>query len=85
MSQASFAKRQREKERREKAEAKAVRRAERAATSSTEERPPPLPAADEDALLTQLAALHARFDEGDMDFEDFAAAKQQITERLQVD
>ena len=84
MSQASFAKRQREKERREKAEAKAVRRAERQATPA-EERPPPLPAADEDALLTQLAALHARFDEGDMDFEDFAAAKQQITERLQVD
>lgn len=84
MSQASFAKRQREKERREKAEAKAVRRAERKDTSSTDERPPPLPAADEGALLAELAALHARFDEGEMDFEDFAAAKEQITQRLQV-
>lgn len=85
MSQASFAKRQREKARREKAAMKAERRQERAAASTPDEDAPPRPPVDEDALLAELAALHARFDDGDIEFEDFAAAKQDITEKLQVD
>lgn len=79
MSQASFAKRQREKERKEKAEAKAARRAERQA--STDE-VAPAPPVDESALLAELAELHRRFDEGDIVFDDFAVAKERITQRL---
>ena len=83
MSQASFAKRQREKERKEKAAAKAARRAERQA-STDDEAAAPSPPVDEGALIAQLAALHAKFEDGDIDFEDFTAAKDEITQRLQV-
>ncbi len=82
MSQASFAKRQREKARKEKAAAKVERRAERQA--SADEAVPPAPQGDENALLADLADLHARFADGDMDFDDFSAAKEEITRRLQV-
>lgn len=82
MSQASFAKRQREKERKEKAAIKAARKAERHAAAEEEAAVPP-PAVDQDALLAQLAALHARFEDGAIDFDDFTAAKAEITERLQ--
>lgn len=83
MSQASFAKRQREKERKEKAAAKAARRAERQAAS--DEPAPAPPPGDQDALLAALADLHARFDDGDIDFDDFTAAKAEITARLHVE
>jgi hypothetical protein len=84
VSQASFAKRQREKDRKEKAAAKAERRAERQANADSGEgsTQPPV---DEAALLTELASLHDRFERGDIDFEDFSAAKDEITQRLQVD
>jgi hypothetical protein len=80
MSQASFAKREREKARQEKAAAKAAKRAERSQAPVDE--PAPGPPVDEDALLAELAALHARFDDGDIEFEDFVVAKEAITRRL---
>lgn len=82
MSQASFAKRQREKERRERAAAKAERRAERAAAAAERPEAETLPPATEEALLAALADLHARFEAGDIEFEEFAEAKEQITEKL---
>lgn len=87
MSPTSIGKRQREKARQEKAAAKAARRAERAASADeapdadAEARPP----VDEGALLAELADLHRRFDDGDIDFDDFTAAKDEITRKLQVD
>ncbi|HEU5148898.1 MAG TPA: hypothetical protein VFU19_00285 [Iamia sp.] len=81
MSAASFAKRQREKAKKEKAEEKAQRRLERAAAEPEVEVRPPV---DEGALLEELAALHARFEDGGLDYEDFAAAKEDITRRLHV-
>lgn len=83
MSQASFAKRQREKARKEKAAMKAARRAERA--DAVPEEPDLPPAEDEDTVLADLAQLHERFDAGDIDFEDFAKAKDEITQRLRVE
>ncbi len=82
MSQATFAKRQREKERRERAAAKAERRAERQAAAAEQTEAPSLPPAAEEALLAALADLHARFEAGDMEFEEFAEAKERITDQL---
>jgi hypothetical protein len=36
-------------------------------------------------LLAELAALHTRFEDGDLDYDDFAAAKDGVTRRLQVE
>jgi len=84
MSPVSAGKRQREKARREKAEAKASRRLERSA-ATPEPEPDPLPPVDEEALLTELAELHTRFEAGDLDYDDFAAAKDDLTQRLRVE
>lgn len=84
MSQASFAKRQREKARSEKAAEKAAKKAERRANAEAEaEEAEPTPPVDEQKLISQLAALHASFDDGKIDFEAFTEAKEEITEKLQ--
>ncbi len=80
MNQARFQKQQREKARRERAAAKWARREERNATSPSE----PEPSRDQATVLAELAALHERFDAGLIAFEDFEAAKQQLTEQLDV-
>jgi type II secretory pathway pseudopilin PulG len=85
MSQASFAKRQREKARQEKNAAKAARRAERQAATDEDPDAPTPPPADQGALLAALADLHARFEDGDIDFDDFTDAKAEITQHLQVE
>jgi len=36
-------------------------------------------------LLAELAALHTRFEDGDLDYDGFAAAKDGVTRRLQVE
>ena len=82
MSQARFQKQQREKARREKAAAKFAKKAER-----REEESPPTPSlsdADQAAVLAELAALHARFDAGEIEFDDFTEAKDDLTRRLDV-
>jgi hypothetical protein len=84
VSRASAAKRQREKDRKERAEVKAARRAERGATPPSP-RPDRLAPADQTALLAELADLHTRFEDGDVGYDDFTAAKDDITRRLQVD
>lgn len=83
MSHTSFAKRQREKDRKEKADAKAAKKAERRA--ATDDAPDTAPADDQEALLAALADLHARFADDQIDFEDFTAAKADITRRLHVE
>jgi hypothetical protein len=83
MSQASFAKRQREKERREKAAIKAARKAERR-EESDETTAETLAPGQEEALLAALAALHAKFDNDEIEYEEFEEAKQQLTSQLQI-
>jgi hypothetical protein len=81
VSQADFAKRQRERARREKNAAKSAKKEERRSSrdaASTEEGV----VVDEGAILAELAALHARFDAEEIDFETFAAAKEELTARL---
>jgi hypothetical protein len=83
MSQASFQKQQREKARRDRAAAKSARREERRSEARQETRPPS-PSCDEAAVLGELAALHARFDDGSIAFEEFEMAKEQLTARLSI-
>ena len=82
MSQARFQKMQREKDRRERNQAKQARKEER-------KNAPPEPGLETDAdeqakLLAQLAALHERFEAGGLDFDEFTEAKAQLMERLDV-
>jgi hypothetical protein len=81
VSQARFQKQQREKARRERAAAKSARRVERANADAPE---PAQPAREQADVLAELATLHARFDAGEMSFEDFEVAKQQVTDQLDV-
>jgi hypothetical protein len=82
VSQARFQKQQREKARREKAAAKWARRQARA--DEREQVPPSPPAFDESEVLSELAALHARFEAGEIPFEDFVTAKEELTQRLSI-
>ena len=81
MSQARFQKQQREKARRERAAAKWAKRAER---NGAEAPAPAGPSRDQATVLDELAALHASFDAGEVEFEEFETAKQRLVEDLDV-
>jgi hypothetical protein len=83
MNQARFQKQQREKARREKAAAKSARKEER--RSSPDDTQPSSPPTDQAQVLADLAELHERFEAGSISFDDFLAAKDELTQRLQVD
>ena len=82
MSRTSFGKIQREKERRERAAAKAERRAQR--TAEPDEPTTSAPAEDEAALLAELADLHERYADGAIDLDTFTAGRDDLTRRLTV-
>lgn len=82
MSQARFNKRDRERTRREKANAKADRRAERKRENDTP-RPTTSPE-EQQALLAELADLHARFEADEIPIDDFLAARAALTEQLDI-
>jgi hypothetical protein len=82
MSNPRINKREREKAKREKAAAKAERRTER--RSATDDGTDSAAPTDQSSLLAELEALHRRFEAHEIDFDDFAAQKEQITERLQI-
>lgn len=81
MSQARFQKQQREKAQRERAAAKWAKRMDRNNAPPAE---PPQTVRDEAEVLADLAALHARFDTGELSLDDFEAAKQHLIEQLDV-
>jgi hypothetical protein len=81
VSQARFQKQQREKARRERAAAKWAKRAERANAETPE---PVEPVREQADVLAELATLHARFNAGEMTFEEFEVTKQQVTDQLDV-
>jgi hypothetical protein len=82
VSQARFQKQQREKARREKAAAKSARKQER--RSDRDDTPPTTSASEEAEVLTELAALHARFESGEITFDEFVTAKEELTQRLDI-
>ena len=78
-----FGKLQRERDKKEKALIKAERRAARI-EGKGEEQPEPA-AGDQDALLTALADLHRRFEDGGISIDEFEERRDQLTSRLRVD
>lgn len=83
MSQASFQKQQRERARKEKAALKAARKEERRAEAGSDDEAP-TSEFDQAKVLESLAALHARFEDGGMSFEDFEAARDELTAKLSI-
>ncbi len=85
MSQARFQKMQREKAKREKAQAKAERKAQRAeeaelaAESDDDSDAPP-----QEQVIAKLAKLHEQFDDDQIDFDTFEERKQELMDQLQV-
>ena len=82
MSQARFQKMQREKAKREKAQAKAERKAARA--EEAERAGDVEPAAPQEDVLAELAKLHEQFDDEQIDFETFEERKQELISKLSV-
>ena len=80
----TFGKLQRERDKKEKAQIKAEKRAARQ-ESKGEEEPAQAPAGDQDALLDALADLHRRFEDGAISIDDFEERREQLTSRLVVD
>ncbi len=83
MSQARFQKMQREKAKREKAQAKAERKAQRAeeaelAGDDDTDVPP------QEQVIAKLAKLHEQFDDDQIDFDTFEERKQELMAQLQV-
>lgn len=83
MSQARFQKFQREKARREKAEAKAERKAARVEAAGNEDDADPT-ALPESSVLDKLAALHQQFDDDAIDFDTFEERKNELISQLNV-
>lgn len=85
MSQARFQKQQREKNRREKAAEKRDRKAARAEAASSESPiDPDAASATQPQVLAELAALHAQFEDGALDFEAFEERKLELLAKLDV-
>jgi hypothetical protein len=84
MSQANFQKRQREKDRREKAAAKRERKAQRAESSDEPADEEAAPTVPQDRVLAELAALHASFEAEQIDFDEFEDRKRELIAQLAV-
>ena len=76
----SFMKREREKAKREKAALKRERRVTRLEASA--EDAPEGPTLTQDEVMAALDALHLQFDDGNMPFEEFEAARTELLARL---
>jgi hypothetical protein len=82
VSGGSFAKRDREKARRERTAMKQEKRAQRRENDALE--PAPTVTTPEEDVLAALAALHEAHGAGRMKFDDFEAAKAELLAQLQV-
>jgi hypothetical protein len=81
----TFAKLQREREKKEKALAKADRRAQQAAAAPEEDTPTAKPDPDNEAnILAALAELHAAYEDGSVSMDEFEDRRDQLRQRLQI-
>jgi hypothetical protein len=85
-SNESFSRRERERAKKLKADAKRERRQNRPEPGDepTDEVVTPQ-AVDQNAVIGQLAALNAAFDAGEMEFEDFDRHRAELLVKLTVD
>ncbi len=82
----TFGKLQRDRDKQAKQRAKQERRAERSEQSDEAvDAAAPAPAVDQASVLQQLAELHAAFDHGKIDFDDFEARRDELTSQLRID
>ena len=82
----TFGKLQRDRDKQAKQKAKQERRAERAEQGDEpEEEATPPPEVDQAAVLAKLADLHAAFDDGKIDFDDFELRREELTSQLRID
>jgi hypothetical protein len=79
----TFAKLQRERDKKEKALAKAGRRAQQT-TTVADVATVQLDPDDEARILAGLAALHAAFEEGSLSIDEFEDRRDQLRQRLQI-
>jgi hypothetical protein len=80
----TFAKREREREREARARAKEERRAQRAEEKATDTGDDGAPG-DQSGILRALDELHAAYERGEMDLDDFTTRREELTSRLRVD
>lgn len=80
----TFAKREREREREAKARAKEERRVQRAEEKANDTSEAPAPT-DQSGILRALDELHAAYERGEMDLDDFTTRREELTSRLRVD
>jgi hypothetical protein len=81
----TFGKLQRDRDKRAKAAAKREKRQNRDPADEVEEEPTPVDDVPAEKLLEMIAALHERFDDGGISFEDFEEEKASLLARLPVD
>ncbi len=79
----TFGKLQRERDKKEKAQIKAEKKAARLENKGEDR--DETPAGDQDALLDALADLHRRFEDGAISIDEFEERREQLTSRLVVD
>ena len=85
MSQASYQKRMREKARQEKNALKRERRQQRAAeAAAADEEPDTEPEVPQERVLRQLEDLHKKFDDDQIDFDEFEERKAELIAQLSV-
>jgi hypothetical protein len=83
-SKDTFERRQRERAKKARADAKRERRLTKDDNGPTTESAPASPDGQE-AVLTELASLHAQFENESVSFDDFESRRSELLSRLHVD
>jgi hypothetical protein len=84
-SRESFERRQRERAKKAKADAKRERRMSHDEDSPSSPVGDAAPSVDENVVIGKLAELHAAFDNEEISFDDFEARRSELLTRLRVD
>ena len=84
-SRESFERRQRERAKKAKADAKRERRMSHEDPSMEESTEAAGPSVDENAVIGKLAELHAAFDNEEISFDDFETRRSELLTHLRVD
>ena len=86
-ARATFGKRERDRTKRERAEVKRAERAERAAQSAEDADTPdePVDTSGNERILAAVAALHEKFDNDEINIDDFEEQRAELMSRLAIE
>ncbi len=85
-NRSSFEKRERDKAKKARAAAKREKRETKPGeVEGDDTETVDAPVVDEGAVLAQVAALHQKFDDGDIEFEEFEERRNELMAQLMVD